>query len=28
VLANHDGAIGLQYMHCDKASDVAFPARN
>lgn len=28
VLANHDGAIGLQFMHCTKASDVAFPARN
>ncbi len=28
VLTAHDGAIGLQYMHCTKASDVAFPARN
>lgn len=28
VEANHDGGIGLQYMHCNKASDVAFPTRN
>ena len=27
VPANHDAAIALQYMHCDKSSDVAFPAR-
>lgn len=24
----HSGGIGLPFMHCDKASDVAFPARN
>lgn len=27
VPANHDGAIGLNYMHCTKTSDVAFPTR-
>jgi hypothetical protein len=25
--AAHSGGIALEYMHCDKASDVAFPAR-
>ncbi len=27
VLANHDPVIGFSFMHCDKASDVAFPTR-
>ena len=27
VAANHDAAIALTYMHCDKASDVAYPVR-
>jgi hypothetical protein len=26
--AAHSGAIAVKYMHCDKASDVAFPTRN
>ncbi|HZT23246.1 MAG TPA: hypothetical protein VFB55_10085 [Verrucomicrobiae bacterium] len=28
IPGNHDPAIALTYMHCDKASDVAFPTRN
>jgi len=28
VAANHDAAINLVYMHCDKASDVAYPVRS
>ena len=27
VLANHDAGIGLNYMHCEKVSDTAFPTR-